>query len=532
MGNANLSDWTSIQKPLEQILPRFLPEQRWFGGKTRAIQSAKIVDRIPVPIEGASAAIHFVRVNYEEGGSEIYSVPLIERVGAGDGPAFSVFGEDGVRHSLTDALRDRGFLAALLDGLASSAHLPGMRGEMAALPTPVFEPMRQAAGSGLEPMPLKAEQSNTSILYGRCFVLKFFRHVEEGVNPDCEMGEFLSVRARFPHVPPAAGSIEYRRSGAAAATIGILQGFVANRGDAWQRTIGALGDFYDAVESGDSGLHPPERVGQALVSEALRPAAGSESWLGEYRASAYRLGRRTGELHLALSSDASDPDFRPEPFSIDDQREVSRSMIRLAEESFGMLRRRAADLPEMLARKAQAALAAEKQILARFELLGTRPLGGLRTRIHGDLHLGQILDTGDDFVFIDFEGEPARSLAERRAKHSPVRDVAGMLRSFHYAAYAALFKRAGEGATPSLRAGLAGFANGWYRWASVEFLRGYLEAAGQAAFLPDGIDALEFILNLWLLDKAVYELKYELNHRLDWLAIPLEGICSLVDETQ
>jgi trehalose synthase-fused probable maltokinase len=396
------------------------------------------------------------------------------------------------------------------------------------LPTPALETLRQAAGAPLEPVPMKAEQSNTSILYGRCFVFKFFRHVEEGVNPDFEMGEFLSVRARFPHVPPAAGSFEYRRPGAEPATMGILQGYVANRGDAWQRTLEALDGFYGRVESGVNRFPSPERPSRNLVADARRPSDAAGLWLGEYRAAAHRLGRRTGELHLALSSDLNDPDFRPEPFSPGYQREVSEAMIRLADEAFGMLRRRAADLPGTLAQRVPAALAAEGEILGRFRRLGERPLTGLRTRIHGDLHLGQILDTGDDFVFIDFEGEPARSLAERRAKHSPVRDVAGMLRSFHYAAYAALFSRTGDSAAASRRATLASFANGWCRWAWVEFVRGYLEAAGRAAFLPSGTGELEFFLNLWLLDKAMYELKYELNHRLGWVAIPLEGICDLV----
>jgi trehalose synthase-fused probable maltokinase len=526
-----ISDWDSVRKPLEQLLPGFLSEQRWFGGKTRPIQDATIIDIIPVPIDGASAAIHLVRVNYEDEGTETYAVPLAERPGtaADQEPELRVSSDEGRPRAFADALRHRDVLVRLLDILASSARLAGVHGEVVGLPTPALPSLRSAAGVSLEPSPMKAEQSNTSILYGRSFVLKFFRHVVPGINPDCEIGEFLSIRAGFSHVPPAAGSIEYRRPGAQPATIGILQGYVENRGDAWRRTLSALGGFYDGIESGANRIPPPEQPVRGLVTEALRTSDVAGLWLGEYGASAYRLGRRTGELHLALAVDPSNPDFRPEPLSPDYQQQISESMIRLSREAFGMLRRRVGDLPGALRPKAHAALAAEQTMLQRFQGLAERPLDGLRTRIHGDLHLGQILDTGDDFVFIDFEGEPARSLAERRAKHSPLRDVAGMLRSFHYAAYAALFNRVGENATRSRSIDWAAFASGWRWWACVEFLRGYLEVAGRAAFLPKGTDELESFLNLWLLDKAMYELKYELNHRLGWVAIPLEGICDLAE---
>ncbi|HVB98004.1 MAG TPA: putative maltokinase [Candidatus Dormibacteraeota bacterium] len=531
MGSSDRSFGERAQKALEEKLPRFLSEQRWFGGKTRPVAGAKIIDSIPVPLQGATASIHLVRVDYEDGAAETYAIPLLERAGEapGERSALRLPGDDDER-ILTDALWDRDFLDRLLEVLASGAHLGGARGEMVGLPTPALETLRRAAASPLEPSLMKVEQSNTSILYGRCFVLKFFRHVEEGVNPDFEMGEFLSVRAGFAHVPATAGAFEYRRADAGPATMGILQGYVANRGDAWRRTMVALDGFYDRVERGGLGSGPAERPESSLVAQARRPAEASGFWLGGYRATAHTLGRRTGELHLALCSDPSDPEFRPEAFSPEYQREVSESMIRLTGQAFGVLRRRAADLPAALREKAQAALAAEGKILDRYRLLGARPLTGLRTRIHGDLHLGQILDTGDDFVFLDFEGEPARSLAERRAKHSPLRDVAAMLRSFHYAAYAALFNRIGEGAGAASRlAALAGFADLWRRWASVEFLRGYLEAAAAAAFLPGAAAELEFFLKLWLLDKAVYELKYELNHRLGWVAIPLEGICELAE---
>jgi trehalose synthase-fused probable maltokinase len=250
--------------------------------------------------------------------------------------------------------------------------------------------------------------------------------------------------------------------------------------------------------------------------------------LGPYRSAARLLGQRTAELHLALASEAADLRYSPEAFSSVLQQQLCDSMSELAQESMTMLRRRLSDLPARLRQKAGSALQSEKKILSQFQLLRKKKLAGSRIRIHGDFHLGQVLCTDDDYVFIDFEGEPARTLTERRAKYSPLRDVAGMLRSFHYAAYAALFRSRGPGesgaADPGSRAPLATL---WYRRVSAEYLRGYFQTASEAKFLPAERNEMEFLLSLLLLEKAMYELKYELNHRLAWVEIPLEGILEL-----
>lgn len=512
-----LAAWTTIRQPLERSLPAFLPGQRWFGGKTREIRAADIVDLLPIPLEETAAAIVLARIAYADGVMETYNIPLVEQDDGSPGEAPALRIDDGSERVFTDALWNSRFLVFLFEALARGRSLSGLVGELSGLPTGSLDAIRRSATVPLEPVVMKAEQSNTSILYGNSFVLKFFRHVEEGVNPDCEIGEFLSVRAGFRHVPPAAGAFEYRRPGALPATLGILQGFVGNRGDAWRLTLGALEGLYERAAS---------RGPAAPAGEPPPPV----ELLGEFRDAARLLGRRTAELHLALASDPNDPNFAPEPFSLEYQREVSATMIALARETLGMLRRQVEGLPAGLAKRARQVLAAEQEILGRYRQFGEHPLEGLRLRIHGDLHLGQVLATEDDFVFLDFEGEPARTLAERRAKHSPMRDVAGMLRSFHYAAYAALFRHLGEAGTaaPAFLA-LAPLASAWTRAASAEFLDAYLETVAGAPFLPARREEFDFVLALWLLDKAVYELKYELNHRLGWVAIPLEGICGLLE---
>jgi trehalose synthase-fused probable maltokinase len=514
--------WVQSQDQLQRAFPDFLKARRWFGGKTRNISSVEIVDAIPIPHPAVAAAILVARVNYAEGPSEMYTVPLLEESGpraaesANDSARIRIRTGDGAEHTFSDALASQAILETLFDAIREARRFPGLAGELVGVPTRAFEPLRIAAQGKLQPSLMKAEQSNSSVLYGRAFVLKLFRRFEGGISPDFEIGRFLSERAAFPNVPPMAGALEYGDTHGKPAAMALLQGFVVNQGDAWQHTLKALSDYYDRVER--AAISAPVGTSKSESLEA--------QLLGNYAMEAALLGQRTAELHGALASDRSDPDFGPEPFSAAHQREISEAMVSAIQEIFGMLRRRAPDLPGHARPVAARVLAAEETLKDRFRSLVGRKLTGPRTRIHGDLHLGQVLFTGSDFVFIDFEGEPARTLAERREKHSPLRDVAGMVRSFHYAAYGALFSR--PGAADAKSQPLVAFANAWCRAACDEYLRAYFARASGANFLPADSDEREFLLNFWLLGKAVYELKYELNHRLDWVAIPLEGIDMLI----
>lgn len=518
--------WTRSRDQLQRALPDFLKARRWFGGKTRVIRSVEIADAIPIPRPDLAAAIVVARVNYAEGPTETYTIPLLEASSSQEGqPAddashLRIRGSDGQEHVFSDALASQAILETLFDAIREGRRLAGIRaGEIRGVSARSLERLRMAADGKLQPSLMRAEQSNTSVLYGRAFVLKLFRRLEIGLSPDLEVGLFLSERAAFRNVPPMAGALEYRNAHSEPAAMAILQGFVANQGDVWEHTLKALSGYYDRV----AAAHIPG------LPEAPKSEGRDPQLLGIYGAEAALLGQRTAELHRALASDCSDPDFAPEPFSLAHQRETSESMVSALHEIFGMLRQRVPDLPDHAQAAAGRALASEKTLAERFRSLAGLPLTGPRMRIHGDLHLGQVLFTGDDFVFIDFEGEPARTLAERREKHSPLRDVAGMVRSFHYAAYAALFRRLDDSAGRQVEsAPLVAFANAWYRAASAEYLRAYFATAARAGFLPASSNEREFLLDFWLLGKAVYELKYELNHRLDWVAIPLEGIDMLM----
>ena len=375
---------------------------------------------------------------------------------------------------------------------------------------------------------LKGEQSNSSAVYGDRFIVKLFRRIEAGVNPDLEIGRFLTSHERFSHVPPLAGWIDYRAGNGERKNLAMLQGFVPNEGDAWQFTLGELDRF---LENAATRSDPAPSTEKTLIEllELPQPDLLAVELVGHYLDAARLMGRRLAELHLALASTADDPDFAPESYSTLHQRSTFQSMQNLLARVMRTLNSRAAAIPVKLRDQVQLVASHQNLIAARFDSFLRCRLSVTRMRIHGDLHLGQMLYTGKDFAIIDFEGEPARPLSERRRKRSALRDVAGMLRSFHYAALTSTIAQLRTGALGKFDfAGMRPWTDFWRTWSSWSFLRGYLEAAGPAPFVPKGRDELRILLDTYVMEKAVYELGYELNNRPDWLLIPLLSIGQLL----
>ena len=517
---------------LPQAIADFLVQRRWFGGKARQIRQIKIQDIVPLDIGTSDVFFTFVHITFASGPSETYSVPLIQAASNNptqvEMPALTVT-MDGVQEPvvLVDALYNESFLSFLLDAIANERHFPGIRGVLRAVPTSALPSLWQPS-EPLQPSLMKAEQSNSSVIYGRKLVLKLFRRLEEGINPDLEIGRFLTEKASFPNTPTVAGHLEYVNHEGHAHSIGILQAFVQNRGDAWQFTLDALADYY--VRAGQAGAEAPEVPGTSLLSLAAAALpAQAEREIGTYLDSARLLGQRTAELHLALNSAKGDPDFSPEAIRPSDQQTFCDSALALLASTFDLFRQRLNALPARIQNSARLVLDAEDRISKYFRSIPERKLSGTRSRIHGDYHLGQVLFTGNDFVIIDFEGEPARALSERRGKRSPLQDVAGMLRSFHYAAYAPLLAQPENG--EKLQS-LGPWARYWQRWVSAAFLKSYLETSGDAPHIPATQGETEVLLDAYMLDKAIYELAYELNNRPLWVPIPLEGISDLLGRWQ
>jgi trehalose synthase-fused probable maltokinase len=523
---------------LEAALPDYIRGRRWFGGKARRMTSVQLAEVMPL-ISGTSVAyIALAEVNFAVGEPQKYVLPLglasgqdAQRVAGAAIVDLEATDPEGASATVTihDATFDPGFTLGLLDAIRKEETIRSAAGEIAAWRTPVFTRLDGDA-ERLAPSVMGAEQSNTSIRYGDRLILKLFRRLEGGTSPDLEVGRYLGAKG-FANTPPLAGAIEYRVGGAEPLTLAILQGFARNQGDAWSYTLQSLEGYFERVMAQAQGVRAPSSEGQHVLDLAAMPLPKPmEQLAGDYIASARLLGERTAQLHLALGEGGDDKAFAPEPFTPAYQQAILHSMIGLTGQVFALLRDKLGDLPEATRRDAEALLAREANIRERFEPFNARAISALRTRVHGDYHLGQVLYTGGDFMIIDFEGEPVRTLAERRQKHSPLKDVAGMLRSFSYAAFSGMFSYIDShtvNAKEELMR-LEDWALAWQSWIGAAFLAGYLATAKGADILPRNQEDLRLVLDTHLLEKAVYELVYELNNRPGWVRIPLSGIAQLV----
>ncbi|HEY3450580.1 MAG TPA: putative maltokinase [Myxococcales bacterium] len=521
------------RRELEALLPAWLRSARWFGGKARPIKKVAVRDVVPLRAEPAAAHLVLAQVEYDGATTETYALPLAFAFGdearriceSHPGAVIASLdrGEGEGEGVLYDAMVSAEVQAALLEILARGRPLRGERGELLPSRHAAF---RELGGyESLPPRGVGAEQSNSSVVYGEKLVLKLFRRLEEGPGPELELGEHLS-RRRFPHSPPLAGSLRYREGRSEPTTVAVLHGFVPNHGDAWQYTLDELARFFERALAQPS----PANVPKGSVVELLdrTPPDLAAELVGPYLGAAQLLGRRTAQLHTALCADDG---FAPEPYTGLYQRSIYQSMRNHSARVLRLLRRSLPTLSAEIRPEAERLLALEGALHRRFEPFLHHRLHAHRIRVHGDFHLGQVLYTGKDFVVVDFEGEPARPLEERRRKRSPLRDVAGMLRSFHYAAATAALRHY-EGAlvTPESAPGLRAWAALWQAWTCRAFLAAWLEESGTAPFVPPTREQLRVMLDAFLVEKALYEVAYELNTRPGWVGVPIEGLLQLIGE--
>ena len=521
------------KEALEAVLLGYIPQRRWFGGKARRIKTATITDVVSVPGAEGNSYLTSVVIGYAEGDPDTYMLPvayanaaeaphILERWPQSAVAWIRNQGED-ARGLLYDALGPPNFAEAILGAIARRRRAAGGMGTLVGSTTRAFARLRGPETIRLEAQLSVAEQSNNSVIFGERLMLKVFRRLEEGVNPELEVGRFLTEKTTFGHIAPLAGSLEYRRAKGEPISIAILQAYVPNQGDAWQYTLNTLAHFFTAPEL--VGAQPPAMPRSLLEASKLEPSEIASKVIGGYLDSARLLGRRTAELHAALASDPADPAFAPERITSIDQRSIYQSLSGLSMRATDLLRTQLNKLPADARDEGRKVLELESRITHILKSFLARRLNTTRIRVHGDYHLGQVLYTGHDFVIIDFEGEPTRSLYERRLKRLAMRDVAGMLRSFSYASQAALRS---EHAPAERLAELHSWSRFWADSVSAVFLKSYLSTAGSASWVPQSQEDLELQLTTMLLEKALYELRYEMNLRPDWVRIPLRGILDLV----
>ena len=517
----------------ESVLLGYIQQRRWFGGKARRLKTATISDVISVPGAEGYSYLTSVVIGYAEGDPDTYMLPIayanpaeaphiLERWPTSAIAWVRNQGEE-ARGLLYDALSPPNFSEAILGAIARKRRAAGGAGTLIGSTTRAFARLRGPETVRLEAQLSVAEQSNNSVIFGERLMLKVFRRLEEGVNPELEVGRFLTEKTNFSQIAPLAGSLEYRRGEGEPVSIAILQGYVPNQGDAWQFTLNTLAHYFNGPEL--VGLQAPPVPRSLIEASRQEPGEIAVKAIGGYLESARLLGRRTGEMHAALSSDPTDPAFAPERITPLDHRSMYQSLSGLSTRAIDLLRTQVNKLPADAREEGRNVLELESRITSILKAFLGRRLNTSRIRVHGDYHLGQVLYTGHDFVIIDFEGEPTRSLYERRLKRLALRDVAGMLRSFSYASQAAL--RSQE-IKPERLPELQVWARFWVDSVSAVFLKSYLATAGNAPWIPQNQDDLELQLTTMLLEKALYELRYEMNLRPDWVRIPLRGILDLV----
>jgi maltose alpha-D-glucosyltransferase/alpha-amylase len=406
-----------------------------------------------------------------------------------------------------DALASDQFTLAMIEAMRHGLELPSPNATTRFAST---EAIRKIRFEAPEIRRMTGEQSNSSVIIGDQAVLKVYRRLVLGEHPELEVARFLTQAAHYANTPPLLGWAEQVGKDGSKHALAVLMGFVRNQGDGWSFTLSYLDRVLDEL-----------RLVEAV--EPVAPADRHAIYLEQMRT----LGRRTAELHRALAIDTLDPAFAPEPISVADLKTWGEAAGQQADKAFAALELARANTNGPLRESVEAVLARRSECLAAIRKLSGKRVRAIKTRIHGDYHLGQVLVVANDFFIIDFEGEPARALSERRAKSTPLKDVAGMLRSLEYAAWAALFRWREHEADPFSK--LLPHALAWQQAAQDAFLRCYIETIGDCPSWPADRAEANRLLNLFVLDKALYEIVYEAANRPSWLRIPVAGLRTVLN---
>ena len=490
-------------------LPRFIENQRWYAAKGTPIERARIVDHV-VWQEGKSSWIVALLEVTAGGEAANYFMPLAlaweerdeERVRNLSTAAIAKIRQQSSVGVMGDAFADEAFCQALVSSMAKPREIATAQGKLEFRPTAAFKRLAGAAAGSLPAARPQGSSSNTIVVLGERLILKGYRRLRSGASPELEMGLYLTDTVHFANCAPLAGVLQYRDKEGEPTLLAMLQAYVANQGDGWTWSLEYLRRHLEEHRTAPATDTPPANAHDA------------------YLAMIRRLATRTAELHRALATPTEDAAFAPQPLTRADLEAYKQRATEEARNALALLKGHVGELSGSDRDKANAVLAARDEILRRIGAAVSSDRKGTKIRIHGDYHLGQVLLTRNDFILIDFEGEPGHSLEERRAKQSPLRDVAGMLRSFNYVEHSALRAVAHDDVE---FAKLAPLAQGWASDVRAAFLSAY-DAAARGGSLYDELTPGAGLLGLFELEKALYELRYEIGNRPAWAGIPLQGI--------
>ncbi|MFZ6010111.1 MAG: maltose alpha-D-glucosyltransferase [Bacteroidota bacterium] len=507
-----------------KVLPPFMKKCRWFGGKAKVISKIGIHKVIPLKVDGDTHFLTIIEVHYVQRLPELYFLPvtfvlsdnILERVEYTLQSVVCRAEIQGKAGFIMDSSYDKAFRDNLFASMEKGARIKDDEGGVLEFNASVFAKLN---AKDVESKILKADQSNTAIIYNDKYFFKFYRKLEKEINPDLEIVRFLTENTTFQNCPKYAGSVEYRDAEGKIIVFGLLQEKVDNQGEAWTMSVDSVGRFYERVITKAKNIKLPKLVNKPAIKFEEAPELIQEFIGRGFYERVVRLGQRTAEMHMALASDSSNLAFAPESFTANYQRALYSSLRKLMRDRFNLLENSMGKLMPEAQELAKKVLALEDKILESFGEVYQTKINAVKTRIHGDFHLGQVLFTGKDFVIIDFEGEPGFSFSERRLKKNPFKDVAGMMRSFHYAAFGKLLLN--ENYRDRDLEFLEQAAEQWQHYIGRFYLGAYMERIGMGTNLSVENDIL---IRTFLIEKAIYELGYELNGRPDWTIIPLRGI--------
>ena len=518
---------------VEEALLPYIKRSRWYSSKSKVVRRSKLVGEFKLRKKSGFTTIFMVEIEFTEGAPEIYVVPVSFILHADFTVTASEFPQSIIanltskegRGLFYDGFYDPEFRGELLRVIAHAKSINGEKGMLAGVKSGRIKALMGEKGLTLTSAVLKSEQSNSSAVYEKKLILKLYRKLGEGLNPEAEILGSLSEKGSFANIPEYAGALEYRAGKYSVFTVALLESFVESSSDAWKYTGTAVDQYMDQVLSKKTDLAEPltAAVDQPAPPEPPKPAPKIEDLVGGmFAETAALLGKRTAEMHLAMSQITDNAAFTPEPFSLLYQKSLYQSIYSQVKRTLSLLRKNLSKVPEALKKDAEEVLASENVFVKKLNAIIEQKISADKIRIHGDYHLGQVLYTGKDFTIIDFEGEPARSLSERRIKHSPIKDVAGMIRSYHYAAYGTVLLK--SSLRPEDAVFLEKWVDRWYEYSVNIFLGAYLQRAGGASFVPSKKEEIQALLQIFIMEKAMYELAYEINNRPAWIGIPLKGL--------
>jgi len=511
----NLSlDWEGFERDKyvhtvleDNLLPNFIQKCRWFAGKARTLVSLKIKDAVRLSWQDRTYFFVIFESKYTEGEAENYLLPVSfissqesdQLAEEGIIVAATLEDQEGF---LVDATYDPTFRYALFEHIGKNTQEKQKNGY-------AIELHRGKAYVELPEvvsyLPV-IDSSNTAFIYSDTFFFKLYRKLFSETNPEVEMVEYITQNSGFQHIPRFAGSVTWRRHDRPHVTFGMMVEVIENEKDDWSKTGDYLNDFIHAFVEGDFQIR--EKVFDQVTL----------------------LAQRTAQMHEALFSTRGTEDFRADPFDRSYRRFIHQKVESLIENRYQLLTDHYMDLDPRAQKLAWTFMESKDLIIDFVDQILTRPLESYRTRVHGDYHLGQVLVCQDDLKIIDFEGEPESSITHRKIKHSPLKDVAGMIRSYHYAVSAKLF-HAGETAGKAEQE-LERAAERWYRLIRDTYLSEYLGYFGPGHLLFKNNNEINYLLQFHLLEKSVYELGYEINYRPSWVRIPLKGIVEVIREIE